>query len=303
MKISALLIAGLLLLGAGARPAHAQSIEEKQIAAGKFSFDPAGGYIYLHAPFRQMGMLLKVPDQADIDAYKKDWDEAFTKAKAKYLRQLASWESEKKQAAGGAGKVSAKPTEPTPETFTIGDIETRTKMMFGPQYVFSKDSVNNYYSYFMQVKPGTYIYYGPITFDANAGFIGECYCMGSVKFEVKPGIITDLGNFMMVAVFRTPPNHPRPDVTVTPEGTFLTMGKQKIEVGKLEWGLPASLKSFPSVQADFRAAGKMDNHFGITIGRLPAIPGILGYQRDKVIDLKAAGGSVAGTPVVGSAQP
>ena len=298
MKISALLIAGLLLLGAQARPAHAQSIEAKQITAGKFSFDPAGGYIYLHAPFRQAGVFLKVPDQADLDAYKKDWDEAFAKAKAKYLRLLGNWEAEKKAASGMGTQISARPVEPTPETFTIGDIETRTVMMFGPQYVFSKDAANNHYSYFMKVEPGTYIFYGPVMFDANAGFMGQCYCMGSVQFEVKPGVITDLGNFLMVAVFRTPPNPPRPDVAVTPEGTFLTMGKQKLEVGKLEWGLPASLKSFPSTSADFHASGKMNNYYGIMVARLPAIPGILGYQRDKVLDLKAAAG-----PATGGAQP
>ncbi|MEO8375793.1 MAG: hypothetical protein ABI471_11245 [Sphingomonas bacterium] len=294
MKISALLIAGLLILGAQARPAHAQSIEEKQIATGKFSFDPASSYIYLHAPFRQAGMFLKVPDQADLDAYKKDWDAAFAKAKAKYSRQLANWEAEKKAASGTATQISAKPIEPTPETFTIGDIETRTVMMFGPQYVFSKETANNHYSYFMKVKPGAYIYYGPIMFDANAGFMGQCFCMGSVQFEVKPGVITDLGNFLIAGTFQTPLNPPAPLVSFTPEGTFLTMGKQKIEVGKFEWGLPASLKSFPSARADFHASGKMNNYYGIMVARMPAIPGILGYQRDKVIDLKAAAGAAAG---------
>lgn len=296
MKISAFLIAGLLLLGMQAAPAHAQSIEEKQLVAGKFSFDPAGGYIYLHGPMRQMGMFLKVPDQADIDAYKKDWDAAFAKASVKYRKQLSSWESEKKAAAGTGGKVSAKPVEPTPETFTIGDIETRTAMSYGPQYVFSKDSANNYYSYFMKVQPGTYVYYGPIMFDPNAGYLGTCYCMGSVKFEVKPGVITDAGNFLLAGSFQTPLNPPTPGVSFTPQGTYLTVGKQKIEVGKFEWGLPASLKSFPSAQADFHAAGKMNNYYGIAIARMPAIPGVLGYQRDKVIDLKAA-------PATGVAQP
>lgn len=298
MKISAFLIAGLLFLGAQARPAHAQAIEEKQIAAGKFSFDPAGGYIYLHGPFRTMGMFLKVPDQEDIDAYKKDWDAAFAKAKAKYPKQLANWEAEKKAAAVTGEKIGDKPVEPTPETFTNGDIETRYTISFGPQYVFSKDNVNNYYSYLTKVKPGTYIYYGAIMFDANAGYIGTCYCMGSVKFEVKPGVITDAGNFLLAGNYQTPLNPPPPGVTYTPEGTFLTIGKQKLDVGKFEWGLPASLKPFPSAQADFHAAGKMNNYFGISIARMPAIPGILGYQRDKVIDLKGAA-----APVAGGAQP
>jgi hypothetical protein len=297
MKISALLIAGLLLLGAQARPAHAQAIEEKQIAAGKFSFDPAGGYIYVHGPFRTMGMFLKVPDQADIDAYRKEWDAAFAKATAKYLKQLASWESDKKAGATGT-KIGAKPVKPVPETFTIGDIETRTSMSFGPMDVFSKDKEGNYYSYFMKVKPGTYVYYGQISLDPNAGYMGACYCMGSVKFEAKAGIITDIGNFLVAGNYQTPLNPPNPGVSFTPEGTYLTLGKQKLEVGKFEWGLPASLKSFPSSQADFHAAGKMNNYFGISITRMPAIPGILGYQRDKVIDLKAAE-----MPAAGSAQP
>jgi len=288
MKIPALLIAGLLLLGAQAWPARAQSIEEKQITAGKFSVDPASGYIFSHGPFRQMGMFLKVPDQDDLDAYKKDWDAAFAKAKAKYPKQLASWEAEKKASATTGAKIGDKPVEPTPESFSIGDIETRYTISFGPQYVFSKDTANNYYSYMTKVKPGTYIYYGPIMFDVNAGYLGTCYCMGTVKFEVKPGIITDLGNFLMAGSFQTPVNPPTPGVSFTPQGTFLTIGKQKVEVGKFEWGLPASLKSFPSAQADFHAAGKMNNYYGISIARMPAIPGILGYQRDKVIDLKAA---------------
>lgn len=287
MKNATFLMAGALLLAAQAHPARAQSIEEKQLVAGKFSFDPAGGYIYLHGPFRQMGMFLKVPDQADVDAYKKDWDEAFAKARAKYVKRLASWESERKAASGTPAKISEKPVEPTPETFTIGNIETRTSMSFGPQYVFSKDNANNYYSYFMKVKPGTYVYYGPIMFDVNAGYLGTCFCMGSVQFEVKPGVITDAGNFLIAGQYQTPPSPLPPGLSVTPEGTFLTMGKQKLEVGKFEWGLPASLKAFPSAQADFHAAGKMDNHFGISIARMPAIPGVLGYQRDKVIDLKA----------------
>jgi len=52
------------------------------------------------------------------------------------------------------------------------------------------------------------------------------------------------------------------------------------------------------VRADFHAAGKMDNHFGVSIARMPAIPGVLGYRRDKVIDLKGTA-----TPVASTAQP
>jgi len=216
----------------------------------------------------------------------------------KYARQLASWEADRKGGNAIPGSLPPKPVEPTAETFTIGDIETRTTMSFGPQYVFSKDTENNYYSYFMKVKPGTYIYYGAILFDLNAGYTGTCYCMGSVKFDVKPGAITDLGNFLTVAAFRAGPMSQTAGVTVGPEGTFFTLGKQTFQVDKQESGLPASLKAYPAVSADFHAAGKMDNFFGISIGRIPAMPGIIDYQRDKVIDLKAAA-----TPIANAPQP
>lgn len=286
MKIAPFLVAGFLLACAQAWPAHAQSIEEKQLAAGKFSFDPEAGYIYVHGPFRQTGTLLKVPDQADMDAYKKDWDEAFANAKAEYVKRLASWESERKAAAGSPHKTSGQPVEPTPETFTIGDIETRTKTSFGPDYAFIKDNSNNYYSYFMKVKPGTYVYYGPFMTDPNGAHVGACYCMGSIQFEVKPGVITDTGNFLLTAQFQTPANPPRVGVVFTPEETFVMIGKLKIDLRTIAWGLPASLNGFPSTRADFRASGKIDNFYGVSVLRMPAIPGILAYQRDKVIDLK-----------------
>jgi hypothetical protein len=48
------------------------------------------------------------------------------------------------------------------------------------------------------------------------------------------------------------------------------------------------LSSLPRIAADLRAAGKVPNYMGIAISRLPAIKGVLGYQRDRVIDRKAA---------------
>ncbi|HLL31602.1 MAG TPA: hypothetical protein VK403_11445, partial [Allosphingosinicella sp.] len=49
---------------------------------------------------------------------------------------------------------------------------------------------------------------------------------------------------------------------------------------------PARLSGLPVVAADLRAAGKMPNYFGIEIDRLPAVPGVLAYERDKVVDVK-----------------
>jgi hypothetical protein len=279
------------------RDVSPKSIEEKNMAKGKFTFEPDMGYIYLHGATRQVGLFLKVPDQDDIDSYTKDWEEAFAKAQTKYAKKLKSWKAEADAAKRAKIKVPEKPEEPTRENFSIGAIELRYVASFGPEYVFSKDKVADKYAYMMRLRPGTYIYHGPAFYNAQTyGYMGTCYCMGSVQFEVKPGVVTDLGNFLSnapnaasdVAVPTTQviaPNTMWGATTINPRGNG----------GAVSFGLPASLQKFTAVQADFRASGKMDNLMGLMVSRIGPIPGVLAYQRDKVVDLKA--------PVAAAAAP
>ena len=51
--------------------------------------------------------------------------------------------------------------------------------------------------------------------------------------------------------------------------------------------VPASLAALPREAAAYRAAGKIDNFFGVMIERLTALPGVLSYRRDEVIDERA----------------
>ena len=274
--------------------AVAQSIEEKNVLKGKVTLDQSTGYIFLHGATRQVGMFLKVPSQEDVAEYTKEWEAELAKAKEKYVKKLARWESAKKTALKTKAKVPEKPEEPTAENFSIGPIDTRNSISFGPEYVFSKDKVAEKYSYMMGVKPGTYIYYGPIFFNVNVGYTGTCYCMGSIQFEVKAGTITDLGNFL------TEGPNANDDVKVPTKAVVVPntfWGATSIEArqgtGKASFGLPETLKAWPSVQAEFRAAGKQDNHFGIMVSRLPPVPGVLSYQRDRVVDEKAVAAPVA----------
>lgn len=66
--------------------------------------------------------------------------------------------------------------------------------------------------------------------------------------------------------------------------------------GPLRFGVPDPLKAFPYAEADFRAYGKLDNFYGLSVGRMPPVPGVLAYDRDKVVDLKAAAAPVASGP-------
>ncbi len=261
-------------------------IEEKSLVTGKAKFEPGMGYVHVQSQTRIFGTLLRVPDDATRETYQQDWEKAFAKAQKKYTSALSSWRSAVKVAEQTKAKPPAKPVEPTRENFSIDPIELRDMVSFGPMFVFAK--AQNRFDYVNAVKPGTYIYYGVVTAAPNMPAGGTCACMGSVKFEVKAGVVTDLGNFLYTA-----PKPEAPFDYATLQG--LKWAEERKAKGKdvpvinsvIEFGLPASLKDWPSEKADFRASGKINNFFLIPITRLAPIPGVLAYRRDTVIDVKS----------------
>ncbi|HEY0595375.1 hypothetical protein [Sphingopyxis sp.] len=274
-----------------------QSIEEKNLISGKAKIEPDSGYIYVSGPFRQNALLLRLPDETTVAAYEKDWAEALAKVQKKYPAKLKSWEQRAaiaRQTKAKNATIPEKPIEPTAENFAIGAIELRDPVSFGPQYVFAKSESPESYSYLTKVKPGRYAYYGPIFVAGGGAMAGFCYCMGTVAFEVKPGVITDTGNFFLVGP-GLDPDFPPPSTPLAGSEAGLyrpqNLGSQH---GPLRFGVPESLKAFPYAEADFRAYGKLDNFYGLSVGRMPPVPGVLAYDRDKIVDLKA-GAAAAGS--------
>lgn len=278
-----LIIAGTLL--GLASSLSAQAIEEKNVTSGKVQLDPAKGYIFLTSPVRTNGMFVRVPDADDYAEYRADWEKAFAKAEKSYASAMANWKKDVEIAKAQDKKPRPEPVKPTRETFSIGPIELRTTVSFGPTFVYNKSKAPESYSYLNAVKPGTYIYYGPVFAGPN-GFAGYCYCMGSVKFEVKAGVVTDLGTVLAQVVgleglmgFDKVDNQP---------GRFTDGNPAATAVGpdQSQYGVPGSLGALPTVQAELHAAGKMNNFLGIRVARAAPVPGVLAYQRDTVIDLR-----------------
>ncbi|NUT01492.1 MAG: hypothetical protein HOP96_10995 [Sphingomonas sp.] len=76
---------------------------------------------------------------------------------------------------------------------------------------------------------------------------------------------------------------------VDPSWNGLTPGKGGLTVMRVEPAgadtyVPPKLASLPHTGASYRAAGKIDNFFGVMVDRLTALPGVLAYHRDEVID-------------------
>ena len=274
----------------------ADTVEEKNVLSGKTKLDPVQGYIFVQAPTRTFGLFLREPDDATRADYQKDWDEAFEKARKKYERDLKSWENKVKLARDGGTPAPAKPVEVTRENFSIGPILLRDMVSFGPMFVYTKSGTH--YTYLDAVKPGTYIYYGPVLSVPGQPTAGQCYCMGTVRFEVKAGQITDLGTALMALPMPTVPYSVGTQAMMEQNRERAAKGKDPVwALPSLAFGVPDSLKALPAIQVEFHASGKLNNYFGVPIDRMPPIPGVLDYRRDTVIDART-GSEVPNPPIM-----
>ncbi len=253
-----------------------EAIELKKLADGRQVLSEDKGYIYVRSSARSQGSFIKAPDAEDIAAFEAEWREELEEAIEKYPRRLERWNERRLT----DRKPGPRPVEPTEESFSIGSIETRLFVGYGPQYVFDKGKLDNgdkYFDYLIELEPGEYTYYGPMAL-LPAGAFGACYCMGSVKFTVEPGVITSLGNFLE-------------GTWVSPEALRQssifadTMPPRSGEPA--DWSVPDTLSALPAVQAELFAAGKMNNFYRAGVARMPPVEGVLAYERDTVIDVRA----------------
>lgn len=268
-----------------AYPAQAQQatykpIERKNLDSGKASIAADKAYIYLSAPTRVMGVFLKTPDAEDLAEYDAEWRKELEEAKRKYPGRLKRYESDiavwRKTK---SGREPQKPVEPTEASFSIGAMESRMVVPFGPQFVYDKsDGEEKKFSYLVEVEPGTYSYYGPLFYGPGVAPMGTCYCMGSVKFEAAAGKVTSLGNFLGFEWVTK---------ELSQQAAVNTLiERSAAEAKPIDLVPPPELAAKGAVEADLRAAGKINNIFGVMVGRMPPVAGILAYERDVPIDVK-----------------
>lgn len=277
-------VAALLLAAPAAAGEKAQINQTDPVVV-----DPAKSYIYFRARKGAVRFLREV-DAEERAAYQVERAAAFEKAQAKYAKKLAQWQrSEKEWRAASVterGRMVRldKPATLTEATFDYPPPEADNWLTVTAGRRFSEGEAGS--SYLVAVEPGTYILYGQIT-DTPNGPIGTCLCMGSVKFAAPAGKIVDVGEIV----------YPRVEALKADlEGKLRSRPSHSLSPPDPSAPPPARLAKLPVVAADLRAAGKLPNYFGIEIDRLPAVPGVLAYERDKVVDVKAGGVDSGGRP-------
>lgn len=208
-------------------------------------------------------MLARVPTSAELVAY--------TAARAVALQAFEAAQRERLAKSPNAKK----------QVFTFSYQGASNVFYFYKKSLYEKGSAEKFSV--IEAAPGTYMVVGT----SVGGALQMCFCLGTVKFEAKPGVVTDMGSFLMGKK-----NHTSgiPELDAEPKwGIFGSWVIASLAVRPAAVGapVPASLNAVPHVIADYRAVGKLTNHYGLTIDRLPPVPGALAYDDDTVIDLKA----------------
>jgi hypothetical protein len=280
MKIAALIGAVLAAGFVCAAPALAR---EQLGQRDPVTIDPQRGYIFFRSSQRSDVLLMREVTERERTAWQAERAEALTRAHARWERALTDWN---RLSCDGNGRmtpqcqsIGGRPVEPTNENFTFAppEMDNFVQVLGGRQFTRGEESND----YFIAVEPGSYVLYGPVVGAQNAMNLGTCLCMGSVRFGVRPGQITDIGEL----------RYPRLEA-VGPRGTDRMFGPNRLSVMAINppteaMPVPARLSGMPIVPAELRAADKMPNHFGVIIDRLPGVPGVLAYERDQVIDVRA----------------
>ena len=279
MKVSGLIGWALLIASLHATPASAR---DQLGQRDEVEIDPTRAYIFYRSGERFDVRFLREVTAEQRLAHEARRAEAFAEARARYERRLAAWERLQVSCQGLAARTNRcsfpepRPVEVTSETFPFSppEADNFTIVSRGPQFTREDGA----YSYLVAVEPGTYMLYGQIAATQN-GDVGVCLCMGSLRFEAPAGRIVDLGEL----------RYPRLE-GARGEGAAAASGRiasMQVVPFQGSMAVPARLGGLPVVPARFRAADKVPNYFGVEIDRHPAVAGILGYERDRVIDLGA----------------
>ncbi|MFT4027212.1 MAG: hypothetical protein QM676_10480 [Novosphingobium sp.] len=133
----------------------------------------------------------------------------------------------------------------------------------------------------IEVPAGEYILYGAST---NRYWVATCNCLGTVRFKASPGIITFIGALYADQVQGSSPL-PNLEDNIAPSTNNVILG-QALVPATTATPVPDSIKPLPRALAEFHAVGLFHEPGAVSINRLAPIPGVLGYERGRPIDLR-----------------
>ena len=250
----------------------AAAVKDKPVV----TLDPAKAYILLRTASATPLYLMRVPTAEDQATYDRVRAAAFAEAREKYAKKAASYEKAKSAAAKTPGlSVPEKPVEPTEANFEFVPFGMMASVGIGPMNRFAKSKDSS--TYLHEVTPGSYRFYGQLAAPSGVAPVGSCFCMGSVKFDAAAGAVVDLGVIdPPEAIDRVAGDSSRP---------VLGSARPLFHPAGADTAIDPRLTSARILPAAFKPVGKLPNYFGVVVSRIPEMPGVLRYDRDRIVDL------------------
>jgi hypothetical protein len=134
----------------------------------------------------------------------------------------------------------------------------------------------------IEMPAGEYIIYGS-AWDAT---LYTCNCLGTVRFNARAGMITNLGALYVDQVVTDSPVPHLEDNVGRSMGKFGGLLGQALIPADARTSIPAALRGYPITPARFEVVGQYYEPGAPSINRLAPIPGLLGYVRGKPVDLR-----------------
>lgn len=233
------------------------------------ALDPTKAYLLFRSSMAKSGMIniehifLRIPADAEIAAYRSAKEAAYA-ADLPKLRKKAK-----------DGRI------PTLDEYAFAyDGAANAFAVDGGDFLEDGEMR----TFLVEVPAGTYVLYGV---SAGGRDITACNCLGTVKFEARPGLITEMGSLFADKVHK---ESPVPNLEDNLGPSMFAYGfilGQALVPPTEALPRPTALAHLPTETAEYHAVGLFPEPGALWINRLAPVPGILGYERGRAMDLRS----------------
>lgn len=227
------------------------------------ALDPSKAYLLFDSSRAKSGVMkithvfMRIPNLTDLEAFR-------AAREAEYQRQLPRLKRRAKR-------------EPVPTRaefeFSWDDVENTFAVNMG-------EALGESDTFLIEVPPGTYVLYG---IAVGTHRLATCNCLGTVKFDATPGVITQMGSLYADKVHEDSPVPHLEDNLGEQMGQYSFIFGQALVPANADDDVPASLARFASVLAQYVPVGMFTEPGAASINRLVPIPGVLEYERGRVV--------------------
>jgi hypothetical protein len=266
IALAALLLCAALPTGIAAAKDNA-GVVALEVAPTALKADSA--YILLRTSTAKSGIFaiqhvfLRVPSDAELEAYRAARKLAYDAALPKL--------TQKAQAKGKS--------PPTIDEFEF-DYAGRANAFVVQNKHFLEDGEMR--TLLLEVPVGKYILYGSTL---SQGLV-MCNCLGTVSFEARAGVITDIGSLYVDKVHKPSPIPHLEDNLGEQMFQYGFVFGQALVPADATTPVPAALKPLSIEPARFAVVGQYYEPGASGINRLAPIPGLLGYVHGRPVDLR-----------------